>query len=143
MIGDHESRVFTENATSVRMEWVAGNAAGNRSALVDLIHHVLLTGQSTVLINLVNTVLLWNVASFTRVAVSAHFHGGALLTIGPAFGLVDGASLICDFIPGHPPKGSKWVTTTAAQRGVHARDEHLWCDIDIGPGGASRNFDTV
>lgn len=58
-----------------------GDTTSNRSTLVDLLHHSLLTRDLSVLVDLVSVVLVRNEASLTGHAVLALEHGAALNTI--------------------------------------------------------------
>mmetsp|Transcript_48609 Transcript_48609/g.66033 ORF Transcript_48609/g.66033 Transcript_48609/m.66033 type:complete len:266 (-) Transcript_48609:18-815(-) len=119
------------------------NGAGNGTTLVDFLHHVLLTRQVTVLVGLVDIVVLGNVTSLTRVAVSAALHGGADLAVVVTSGSVDRASLISNLVLRHPLEGFV-VRTTMATIILHlARDENLGSDVDIGPSSVSGNLDTI
>jgi len=95
--------------------------------------HVLLSDDFAELINTVGTVLIWNEASLAWVTVSALLHGGALLSVGVATGLVDGTSLISHVVVVDPSEGVVCLSTVAAKVWGLARDDHLWGDVDIGP----------
>jgi hypothetical protein len=139
----HPKTRVAGDATGIIMKLVTVKTASNRTALNDLLHHVLLTGYCTVLINLVDTILGRNGARLVGAAISAHFHGGALLAIGVSDCLVNRAGLISDLVLAHPPECSERVTTVAAERGVLTRDKHLGSNIDVRPGRLSRDFNAV
>jgi len=109
-----EARVAS-NTTGVIVDLIAVNTASDWAALEDFLHHVVLTCYSAILVNLVDSVLGWHSASLAWAAVSANFHGRALLTIRVSSGLVNGTSLIGDFILTHPSESSKRVTAVTSQ----------------------------
>jgi len=78
------------------------NSAGNRSTLENLLHHVFFASNGSVLFNLINVVLVRDVASHAGLAVTAVGHGGAVELVGtgvsPASTLVDSASLVSDVV---------------------------------------------
>ena len=134
----------TENATSVLFESVwDGNTAGNRSSLVDFLHHVLLTGDMTELINSVDEILVWDEACLTWVAVTADVHRRANLSIVETTSAVDGASLISNFVLRHPLESVVGLTTVASLVGCLTRDDNLRGDVDIGPGSLSSDLNTI
>ena len=72
----HVASIVTENATSVVMESIRHcNTASKRTALVQLLFHVFLAGDSSIFVNSIDHVLARDVASLTRVAVATHCHG--------------------------------------------------------------------
>jgi hypothetical protein len=133
--------LVAENAASVVLKSLRnGNTASNRSSLVDFLHHVLLTGDVTELINSVDEILVGDEASLTWVAVTADVHGGANLSVVETTSAVDGASLISDFVLGHPLEGVVSLTTVASLVGSLTRDDDLRGDVHIGPGGLSSDL---
>jgi hypothetical protein len=133
--------LVAENAASVVLKSLRnGNTASNRSSLVDFLHHVLLTGDVTELINSVDEILVGDEACLTWVAVTADVHGGANLSVVETTSAVDGASLISDFVLGHPLEGVVSLTTVASLVGSLTRDDDLRGDVHIGPGGLSSDL---
>ena len=97
------TRLVTVDATGVVLEGLRdGDSASDGTSLVDLLHHGLLALDLTELVDTVDHVLVGNEASLTWVAVTADVHGGASLTIVPAVGAVDRASLVSDLVVSHP-----------------------------------------
>ena len=136
--------VITVDATSVFLEGVGdGNTASNGTSLVDLLHHSLLARDHAVLLNTVHKVLVGDEAGLARVAVAAHVHGGADLTVVETTGTIDGASLISDLVVGHPGEGVVGLTTVATQVSRLARDDDLWGDVDVGPGCLTGDLYTI
>lgn len=43
----------------------------------------------------------------------------------------------------HVSEGSQGGTTVAAERSVLAGDQHLWSDVDVGPGSVTGNLNAV
>jgi hypothetical protein len=66
-----------------------------------------------------------------------------LLTIVVASSHVDGASLIGNFISGHPLESSESITTVATEIGELARDENLRGDVNIGPGSLAHDLYSI
>jgi len=96
----------------------------------------------SILVNTVNWVGVWNEACFTWAAVSANFHGGAILSVVVSTGLVNGASLISDFVFVHPFEGVVGISSVAAII-VRTGDEDLWGNVDIGPCSFSHDLISV
>ena len=91
-----------------------GDTASNGTALEDLLHHVLLTGDRSELIHLVNTVLVRDEAWATAwLACLTNVDRCTLDAIIMTTGLVDGAGLICDVVFVHELKGRDGFTTVA------------------------------
>jgi hypothetical protein len=135
------TRLVAVNAASVVLKSLRnGNTAGNGTSLVDFLHHVLLTGDVTEFINSVDEILVWDEACLTWVAVTADVHGRANLTVVETTSAVDGASLISDFVLGHPLEGVVSLTTVASLVGSLTRDDDLRGDVHIGPGGLSSDL---
>ena len=77
--------------------------------------HSLLADALSILFDLVDSVLVWDVARLARVAVAAApVHGGADFTVVVSSGSVDGASLVSDLVLSHPLEGVEGVSTVAA-----------------------------
>lgn len=113
------TRVVTVDATSIIIErlWHS-NTTSNGTALVDFLHHIVFPRDEVVFINTVHSVLIWNEASLPRVAVAAHVHRAANLTVVVTSSSVDRACLIGDFILRHPFK-SMHVEATVATLVLH------------------------
>jgi len=120
-----------------------GNTAGNGTTSMDFLHHVLLTLKMTILISMVHVVVLRDVASFTREAVSAFLHSRALLTIVVTSGSVDGAGLISDLVLRHPLEGLVVRTTVATIVLILTGDENLRSDVDIRPGSLAHDLNSI
>lgn len=136
--------IVTVNATGVVLEGLGdSDTASNGASLVDLLHHVLLTGDSAEFVNTVDEVLVGDEAGLAGVAVTAHVHGGADLTVVETAGAVDGASLIGDLVVGHPLEGVVGLTTVATLVLGLARDDDLGRDVDVGPGGVTSDLDSI
>ena len=132
--------VITVDATGVVLEGVwDGNTASDGSSLVDFLHHVLLAGDLAEFVDTVDQVLVGDEASLTWVTVTANVHGrawlGNLSLLLVTESTVDGASLIGDFVVGHPLESVVGLTTVATKVLLLARDDDLGGDVDIGPGG--------
>lgn len=112
--GVHITRVVTVDAASVIIKrlWHS-NTASNRAALVDFLHHVVFPRDEVVFINAEHSVLIWNEAGLTGVAVAAHVHRAANLSVVVASSSVNRASLIGDFILRHPFEGMHVEATVA------------------------------
>lgn len=111
--------------------------------MVNLLDHVILTRHQAEFVGVVVVVLIRDDAGFTRCAVTALSHWRANTTVVESTTSVDGAGLISHFVLGHPLVSGGGVATVAAQRGVHAVDEDLGSDVDVGPGGVSGNLYSV
>jgi len=120
-----------------------GDSTGDRSASGDLLHHVLLSLNITVLIGVVSLVSIGDEAGFSGVAVSAVLHGGALLSVVVTSSLVDRASSVGDLVLGHPLEGGEVVSTVASIHVGLARDQNLGRDVDIGPRSFTGDLDAV
>lgn len=90
------------------------DTTGNRSTLVDFLHHGLLTRDLSVLVYLVSVVLIRNEASLTGHAILALKHGAALNTIIVSTSSVDRASFVGNVVVMHPLEGIVSLTTVAA-----------------------------
>ena len=103
------------------------------------LHHVLLAGDLAEFVDTVDQVLVGDEASLTWVTVTADVHGrawlGNLSLLLVTESTVDGASLIGDFVVGHPLESVVGLTTVATKVLLLARDDDLGGDVDIGPGG--------
>jgi len=119
------------------------DSTGDGSACGNLLHHVLLSLNITVLVGAVSLVLVGDEASLTGVAVSAVFHGGAFLSIIVTTSLVDRASSILNLVLGHPLEGGEVVSTVTSIHVGLARDQDLRRDVDIGPGGLTGDLDAI
>ena len=76
------SSIVTVDASSVVIEGLRdSHTACNGSTLVDFLHHVVLPADEVVFVDAVNSVLIRDEAGFTWVAIAAHIHGAANLTI--------------------------------------------------------------
>ena len=109
----------------------------------DLLDHVCLSRNITVLIGAVSKVGIGDEASFSRIAVSAAFHGGAFLTIIMTTSLVDRASSDGHLILGHPFEGCKVVSSVTSHHISLARDQVLGRQVDIGPSSFTSDLDSV
>jgi hypothetical protein len=91
------------NTSSIVLKRIGNSdTASNGSALIDLLHHVLLAGNGAVLVNLVNTVLLGDVTRTTAwLASLANVDRCAINAVIVTTGLVDGACLISDVVLVH------------------------------------------
>lgn len=89
------------------------DTTGNRSTLVDLLHHGLLALDFTKLVNAIDEVLVGNEAVLVRVAVFADVDWGALNTVIVTTGLVNRASFIGDVVVVHELEGREGETTMA------------------------------
>lgn len=89
------------------------DTAGNWSALVDLLHHGLFSGDSTKLIYLVGIVFIWYEAVLEWFTVFADIDRCALDTIIVSSSLIDGAGLIGNFVVVHELEGRKSIPTVA------------------------------
>jgi hypothetical protein len=78
------------------------NFTSDRSSLDDLLFHWLFSFNSTEFVNSINLIFRRDEASLVRVAISAHFHRGARLSIVMTTSLVDRASSVSDFVFAHP-----------------------------------------
>jgi len=140
----HISRIVTVDAAGVVIERLGDSyTASNGSTLVDLLHHVVLSIDKVIFVDAVHSVLIRDEAGLTRVAVAAHVHSAANLTIVMTSGSVDGASLICNLVLSHPLEGVQVPATVAAVVIGLTRDENLRGDVDIGPGCLSLDLDSV
>ena len=140
----HVAGFIAEDSTGVVLKSIRdGNTAGNGTSLVDFLHHFLLALDLTELVNTVDEVLVGDEACLTGVAVTADVHSRADLTVVETTGAVDGASLISDFVLGHPLEGVVGLTTVATLVGGLARDDHLRGDVHIGPGTLTSDLDTI
>jgi len=119
------------------------DSTSNRSALSNLLHHVLLSLDVTVLVCLISLVGIRDDTSFSRAAVSALLHSRALLSVVVTTSLVDRASSIGHLVIGHPLEGSEVVSTMASEHVVLARDQDLRRDVDIRPGSLTHNLHAV
>jgi hypothetical protein len=72
--------------------------AGDRSSLVDLIHHGQFASDSTELLDLVDIVLVGNEAGIASLTITAQGHGTATNSIVVTSTLVNRASLISDVV---------------------------------------------
>ena len=136
--------LVTVNTASVVLKSLRnGDTTGNRTSLVDFLHHVLLTGDMTELINSVDEILVWDEACLTWVAVTADVHRRANLSIVETTSAVDGASLISNFVLRHPLESVVGLTTVASLVGCLTRDDNLRGDVDIGPGSLSSDLNTI
>ena len=95
------------DTTSVSFKRIGnGDTASNGTALEDLLHHVLLTGDRSELIDLMHTVLVGNKAwATTWLACLANVDRCALDAIVMTASLVDGACLISYVVFVHELKG--------------------------------------
>jgi hypothetical protein len=107
------------------------------------LHHVVLTAHEVVLVNTVNAVLVRDEAGLARVAVAAHVHGRALLTVVMAASLVNRTGLVSDFVLCHPLEGVDMQSSVAAKVFHLAGYEGLRRDVDVGPGGFASDLDSV
>ena len=140
----YDTSVIAVDTTGVVKERLGvGDGASNRASLVDLLHHVLLTTHKVVLVNTVDTVLIRDEAGLTRVAVAAHVHGRALLTVVMAASLVNRTSFVSDFVLCHPLEGIQMPSTVAAIVRHLTGDEDLGRDVDVGPSGFAGDLDSI
>ena len=104
------------DTTSVSFKRIGnGNTASNGTALEYLLHHVLLTGDRSELIDLVHTVLVRNEAwATTWLAILANVDRSAFDAVVVTASLVNGAGLIGDIVLVHVLKGRDGFTTVAA-----------------------------
>lgn len=107
------SGIFEDTRGVVLKSIGDGDTTCNRSTLVDLLHHGLLTRDLSVLVNLVSVVLIRDEASLTGHAVLALEHGAALNTIIVTTSSIDGTSFVCNVIVMHPLEGIISLTTVA------------------------------
>jgi len=119
------------------------DGASKRTSLHELVHHSLFSLNVTILIYTILIVAWRNVASLSRFAVAAHLHGRAILTVGPATGLVNRTSFIGDVVFTNPFVPVVGISTVATVVFLFARDENLWSNVDIRPGSITCNLDTV
>ena len=140
----HVSGGIAVNAASVIFKRLRNrNSGSNWTTLVDFLHHGLFAFYRAVLIELVDSVLRGYNASLARAAVSAVFHGRALLTVVVSTGLVDRAGSISDLVLMNPSEGSQGGASVAAESVFLARDQNLWGQVDVGPGSVSGDLDTI
>jgi hypothetical protein len=140
----HVTGSVAENASSVFLKSLGNcNSTSNWATLVDFLHHSLFARDAAELIDLVNSVLRGHGASLAWGAVSAVFHSRAALAIVVSASLVDRAGSVSDLVIVDPLEGSQGRTSVAAESGHLARDQHLWRQVDIGPGSVSGDLDAI
>jgi hypothetical protein len=102
----------------------------------------LLTGNLSVLIDTINLVGVWDKAWLIWHAILANGHGRASLTIIVTSSAIDGAGLISDLVLVHPIESIICLTTMATIIS-RARDEDLWCDVDLWKSSLSSDLDSI
>jgi len=122
---------------------ISRDSASNRSTIVNLVHHVFLTGDRAILLHIVLVVGGRDEASLTRVAVPAPGHGRAphAIIIPPC--LVNSTSIIGDVVVFDPLVGINGVATVATVVFLLTGDDQLRGKVDIGPGGIACVFDPI
>jgi len=119
----HIASVVAVNTTCVVIKALRnGYAASNGSSLVDLLHHVVLAADQSVLIDSVDAVLVRDEAGLSRVAITAYLHWIASLAVVQTTSLVDRAGFICDLIVSHPFEGIQMPAAVTAIICCFARD---------------------
>ena len=72
----HIASVIAVNASCVVVKRLGNsNRASNWASLVNLLKHIVLTLHEVVLINMIDTILVGDVAGLTRITVAANVHG--------------------------------------------------------------------
>ena len=136
--------LITEDTTGVVLESIwDGDTASKGTSLIDLLHHIFFTSNFTVFINTVGVIIGWDVASLTRVAVTAHGHGGANLTVVVTTSHVGGAGLISDVVLVDPLESVEGKSTVATIIRGLTRDEDLRGDVNLGPGTITSDLDSI
>ena len=139
----HISSLILKDTTGVVLEGVwNSDTTGNWTSLVDLLHHLLLAGNLTVLIDTIDLIGVWNKAWFTWHAVLTNGHSRARLTIVVTSSSVNGAGLISDLVRVHPLEGIISFATVATIIS-RAGDEDLRGDVDIWPSSLSSDLDSI
>lgn len=133
------------NTTGVSLERIGDcNTASNGTALINLLHHVILTCNRAELVDLEDTVLSRYVAfAATRVASLANVDGSAIDAVVVTASLIDGAGLISDVVVVHEFEGRQGLTTVAAVIIHGARYDNLRRDADVGPLSVSVDLNTI
>jgi hypothetical protein len=104
-----------ENSTSVALESIRdGNTASNGASLIDLLQHVVFSGEITELINTVDVVLVRYKAISVGMAILALVNRGTFNAIVMATSLIYGARLVCNLIFTHEIESTKGETTVTA-----------------------------
>ena len=136
--------IVTVDATSVVVKGLRhSHRASDRTALIDLLHHLLFAADRAKLVNLVDAVLVRDEAGLARVAIFTLAHGAATLAVVVAAGQVTCAGLIGDLILLHPLEGAQ-VEATVATASVHfTGDQNLRRDIDVWPGSLASDFNAI
>jgi len=111
--------------------------------LDELIHHVQLTFDVTILTDAVGVVLCRNIACLPRFTISTHLHRAATLAVIPTTSLVNRASLISNVVLMDPLVSVVSITTMTAIVLLLAADQDLWTDVDVRPGSFSHDLDSV
>lgn len=104
------------NTTGVSLERIGDcDTASNGTALINLLHHVFLTGNRAELVDLEDTVLFRDVTfAAARIASLANVDRGAIDAVVVTASLVDGAGLIGDVVGVHELEGREGLTAVAA-----------------------------
>ena len=104
------------NTSSVGLKRIGNsNTASNGATLIDLLHHVLLARDGSELVNIEDSVLIWDEAwATTWLAILANVDRCALDTIVMATSLIDGTGLISDVVLVHVIEGRDSLTTMAS-----------------------------
>jgi hypothetical protein len=105
--------------------------------------HLVLAGEVSVLINTIDLILIRDKAILMRIAISAHGHVRALVTIFPSSSGIDGASLISDVVVVDVLESVNGLTSRATEIFVLTRNDDLGRNVDVGPSGFSLDLDSI
>ena len=141
---DVVTRCIVVNTTYIVIQSLRySDRASERTTLVQLIHHSLFAVNMTVLIDTVDVILGWDIASLTRLAIATKTHGAATDAVIMSSCLVNSASLIGDVVFMNPFVCVVCISSVAAIILLLARNEDLRGDVDIRPSCFALDLDSV
>jgi hypothetical protein len=108
------------------------------------LHDVILSIHSSVFVNLINVVGIWDVAVSAWVAISAQSDIRAWVAVIVASGSVDRAGLVSDEVVLDVLVGGKGLTSMAPEVVVGVTgDQNLGSKVDVWPGGISYDLNSI
>ena len=144
MIFLNSASSVNKDATSVVSKGFSnGNCTSNRSSLIDLVNHILLSCNQSEFFNSVDLCSFLSPASSVGKTVSALNISTASNSVIMAKSLIGGAGLISDIIMVDPFISVFSVTSIASIIRGFTRNEDLWGEIDVWPLCISSDFNTI
>jgi len=123
-----------EDSTSVSVKSLGHcDSTGDRSAVVDLSHHMFFAVDMSVFLNIVNWILIRYKAILMRCAVLAVHNRRAFDSVIVAFTLVGGAGLVSDPVVVNPLESIEGVASMAPVVVHITRKQNLRSDVDFRP----------